>query len=69
MPVMDGYESVAEIRALEGDNKHTWIVAMTANVMAGDREKSINAGMDDYISKPIDFKALFRLIEGRMKYK
>lgn len=63
MPVMDGYESTKEIRKLEGDNKHTIIIAMTANAMQGDREKCIKAGMDDYISKPIYFEALFKMIE------
>ncbi len=69
MPVMDGYESVATIRAMEGEKKHTKIIAMTANAMAGDRNKSIEAGMDDYISKPIDFKKMFKFIEESRKYK
>lgn len=68
LPVMDGYESTATIRELEGDNKHTIIVAMTANVLEGEREKTIQAGMDDYLSKPIDFTAMFRLIAQHTKY-
>lgn len=67
MPVMDGYESTMKIREYEGNQKHTTIIAMTANTMQGDREKCISAGMDDYISKPIDFKNMFSLIESNTK--
>jgi len=63
MPVMDGYESTSKIRLFEGNKKHTKIIAMTANAMAGDREKCIEAGMDDYISKPINFDIMFNMIE------
>lgn len=69
MPIMDGYESTAEIRKHEGDEKHTVIIAMTANAMEGDKEKCIEAGMDFYISKPIDFNTMFSLIEANTKRK
>ena len=69
MPVMDGYESTAKIREMEGDEKHTIIIAMTANAMEGDRTKCIEAGMDDYISKPINFNTMFNMIEANIKYK
>lgn len=62
MPEMDGFESTRRIREMEGNKKHTYIVAMTANAMEGDREKCIEAGMDNYISKPIDFDNMFKII-------
>jgi signal transduction histidine kinase/CheY-like chemotaxis protein/HPt (histidine-containing phosphotransfer) domain-containing protein len=69
MPVMDGYESTAKIRLIEGKRKHTTIIAMTANAMDGDYEKCIKAGMDAYISKPIDFDKMFNMIQENVKYK
>ncbi|OAA89357.1 response regulator [Clostridium coskatii] len=67
MPVMDGYECTSKIRMLEGDKKHTTIIAMTANAMDGDSEKCIKTGMDDYISKPINFNKMFKMIEANTK--
>ena len=62
MPDMDGYEAAAAIRATEGEARHTPIIALTANVMAGDRDRCISAGMDDYLPKPIRSADLARIL-------
>jgi CheY-like chemotaxis protein len=61
MPVMDGIAATVEIRKMEGF-RDIPIIAMTAHAMSGDREKSLGAGMNDHITKPIDVKTLHTTI-------
>jgi signal transduction histidine kinase/DNA-binding response OmpR family regulator len=69
MPVMGGLEATAEIRAREATSgDHLWIVAMTAHVMPGDKERCLAAGMDGYLGKPIDPKALFAEVEDGLRH-
>lgn len=59
LPEVDGYEATKRIRVLEGKSQHTPIVAMTANVLNEDKQKCYEAGMDDYLSKPINIKEFY----------
>jgi CheY-like chemotaxis protein len=63
MPYMDGFEAAAAIREKErGGSTHIPIIAMTAHAMAGDRERCLARGMDDYISKPVQVLDLLEMI-------
>jgi two-component system, sensor histidine kinase and response regulator len=65
MPEMDGLEATRAIRALEQKTgRHLPIVAMTAHAMKGDRERCLEAGMDDYLPKPVQKAELFRVLEA-----
>jgi signal transduction histidine kinase/DNA-binding response OmpR family regulator len=67
MPEMDGLQACQEIRSVEARRRvrrRTPIIALTAHAMAGDREKCLAAGMDDYLPKPLRRSALFELMEG-----
>jgi CheY-like chemotaxis protein len=63
MPELDGFGATGRIRAAEPPGTRIPVVAMTANAMVGDREKCIEAGMDDYLPKPIKFKHLAKMID------
>lgn len=63
MPHIDGLETTRRIRSSEAEGQHIPIIATTASVMAGDRETCINAGMDDYLPKPVSLSDLSRMID------
>jgi two-component system, sensor histidine kinase and response regulator len=64
MPVLGGLEASTLIREREkSTGAHVPIIALTANAMAGDRERCLGAGMDDYLTKPLQAKELFAMIE------
>ena len=62
MPEMDGYEATRRIRASEADYATIPIIAMTANAMAGDEARCLAAGMNAYVSKPVDPNRLAEMI-------
>ena len=69
MPELDGYGATDEIRKRETGVHHTPIIAMTANAMEGDRERCLDAGMDDYIAKPIRIEICREALERWIRPK
>ena len=71
MPEMDGYEASQAVRNGKAGElyKDIPIIAMTANAMVGDKDKCIEAGMDDYVSKPIKPEVLFERLLQWLPYK
>ena len=65
LPEMDGYEVTRAVRA-DDDIKGTKIIAVTAHAMAGDEEKALEAGCDDYLTKPIDEEELWSKVEKQL---
>ena len=63
MPDMSGFETTAHIRQLPDDRSKIPIIALTAEAMTGDRERFLSAGMDDYVSKPVDAAQLMQAID------
>ncbi|MEN8190504.1 MAG: response regulator, partial [Thermodesulfobacteriota bacterium] len=67
MPELDGYQTTRLIRELEKNSReHLTIIAMTANALEGDRERCLEVGMDDYLSKPLNREAVLATIEKRL---
>ena len=69
MPGIDGLEATRRIRAGVDLARQPYIIAMTANAMAGDREACLNAGMDDYVSKPIQMRTLAEALARAAQFK
>ncbi len=67
MPEMDGFIATQEIRNLKSETRNIPVIAMTAAAMKGDREKCLQAGMNDFVSKPIDIEELFLILDRQMK--
>jgi len=63
MPEMDGLEASRQVAKIYGPERKPWIIAMTANAMEGDREACFDAGMDDYLSKPVQMPTLRSVLE------
>ncbi|MDF2944421.1 MAG: putative sensor protein [Herbinix sp.] len=69
MPVMDGVEALGKIRELEATRGYIPIIALTAFALMGDRERFINLGMNEYISKPVKMDELYFLIDKAVTYQ
>ena len=63
LPVIDGWEATRRIRANRA-TRHIPVIALTAHAMAGDRDRALQAGCDDYDTKPVDFERLLQKIAG-----
>ena len=68
MPVMDGWQATRSIKA-DSNLQSIAIIGLSANAMEGDREKAMEAGCDDYDTKPVDFKSLVAKIESMINKK
>lgn len=68
MPILNGYETTSRVREKEGDEQHTIIIGLTANALLGAREQCLEAGMDNYLSKPIDIQELEQLLNRYLDF-
>ena len=66
LPELDGWEATRQLKGMD-DTRNIPVIALTAHAMAGDREKAIEAGCDDYDIKPVDFKRLLGKIEALLQ--
>lgn len=66
LPVMDGWEAAGVLKS-NGGTQNIPIIALTAHAMAGDKEKAVDAGCDDYDTKPVDFKRLLGKIADMLE--
>jgi len=64
MPNMDGYQATEEVRRREAGRRHVPIIAMTAGALREDRARCIEAGMDDYLTKPVRLRQLEAMLNG-----
>ena len=69
MPEMDGVTATAKLRELLDPERQPYIIALTANAMAEDRESYLRAGMDDYLSKPIDIDDLTECLDRAARFR
>ncbi|HSW54402.1 MAG TPA: ATP-binding protein [Ignavibacteriaceae bacterium] len=69
MPEIDGYKATEQIRSLKNSKKNIPIIALTAHALIGDREKCLNAGMTDYIAKPVLGQDLIKKVDSIFKIK
>lgn len=69
MPEMDGIEAMKIIRSLRSEVTQPYFVALTANAIAGDRESYLKAGMDNYVSKPIDLAELIGALRSSFEVR
>jgi two-component system cell cycle response regulator DivK len=68
LPVIDGWEATRRIKASD-ETRHLPVIGLTAHAMAGDREKALEAGCDDYDTKPIELDRLLKKVEALLQSK